>query len=174
MADADVPIVADDSVDFFPRGGDAGQMRGGLDRGLVDDPRHRRMGALAGRATGAISHRDKTWTQRREPFDRFPEGCLHRLGRRRKKLERDGNIGTDRAACTRKTTRLHFVHANSRVVTGSGSAITRGSRPSQSETVSLLASPRPGTRSSLVIKSSPAAAMKPAISSAAKPSRRCA
>ena len=66
MAHADLPIAARDLVDLVARGADAGEMRGGLDRGLAQDARDGGMGALAGRAAGAIGHGDEIRAQRRE------------------------------------------------------------------------------------------------------------
>src|SRR5690348_4443746 len=47
------------------------------------------MGALTGRATGAIGHRDEIGGQRRQAVDRVPEIALHLLRLGREELERD-------------------------------------------------------------------------------------
>ena len=63
---------------------------------LREDALDGRVGALAGRAAGAVGHRDEIRLQRREPRDRFPERLLHLRGLRRKKFERDVQCGARR------------------------------------------------------------------------------
>ena len=63
---------------------DAGQVRGGLQGRLLQHPQHGAVGAVAGRAAGAIGHRDEGRVQRLQPADRLPQALLglRRLGRR--------------------------------------------------------------------------------------------
>ncbi|MGY4367588.1 hypothetical protein ACVW1A_003653 [Bradyrhizobium sp. LB1.3] len=89
VADADLVIAVDDLVDLAARGADAGQMRGRQQRGFLQDTRDGRVGALTGRATGAISHRDEFRVERGQPVDGVPEIALHILGLGRKELEGD-------------------------------------------------------------------------------------
>ena len=89
VADAGLPIVARDRVDLLARRRDAGQMRGRFERGLLADAAHRRVGALARRAAGAVGHRDEARPQRFEPLDRGPQPLFHLLRLRREELERD-------------------------------------------------------------------------------------
>ena len=81
VAHAGGVIAAHDGVDLLARRGDAGQMRGRRQRRLGQNALDRRMGALAGRAAGAIGDRDELRRQRRQPLDRLPQGLLHLLGR---------------------------------------------------------------------------------------------
>ncbi len=53
------------------------------------DALDRRMGALAGRAAGAVGHRDEIRRQRRQPRDRLPQRLLHLRRLRREEFERD-------------------------------------------------------------------------------------
>jgi hypothetical protein len=76
------PIIADHGIDLLAAGGDAGEMGGGLERGLDQNP-----GTLERGAAGAIGYRNKIGPQWRQPRDGFPERALHLLGLRRKKLE---------------------------------------------------------------------------------------
>jgi hypothetical protein len=88
VAHADVPVVVDHLVDLGAAGADAGQVRGRLQRGLVEDPLDGAVGALAGRAPGAVGHRDEGRVQRGQTGDRLPQALFHLLGLRRKELER--------------------------------------------------------------------------------------
>src|SRR5690242_12217227 len=89
VADAGVPVGAGDIVDLALGGGDAGEMGGGLDAGLLLEPHHRLVRALAGRAAGAVGHGEESGLERRETLDRLPQGALGRLGLGRRELERD-------------------------------------------------------------------------------------
>ena len=68
VAHARLPIVLGDGVDLGPARRDAGEVRGGTDRRLVDDALQHRVGALAGVAAGAVSHRDEMRVERRQPL----------------------------------------------------------------------------------------------------------
>ncbi len=89
VADADLVIARDDVVDLALRRADAGQMRGRDQAGLFQDAGDGGMGALAGRAAGAIGHRDEVGAERRQPLDGLPQAALHLLGLRREELEGD-------------------------------------------------------------------------------------
>ena len=89
VADADLVIAVDDVVDLAARGADAGQMRGRRQLGFVQDAGDGGMGALAGRAAGAVGHRDEVGRERRQPLDGVPQAALHLLGLRREELEGD-------------------------------------------------------------------------------------
>src|SRR5436190_16616904 len=91
MADAGIPVVADDLVDFLAAGADAGQVRGRLERGLFKDALDRAVGPLARGAAGAVGHRHEGWIERLEPVDRGPQGLFHRLGLRGEELEREAD-----------------------------------------------------------------------------------
>ena len=59
VAHAGVAIAADHGVDLVARRGDAGEMRRRRQRGLGEDALDGRVRALAGRAAGAVGHRDE-------------------------------------------------------------------------------------------------------------------
>ena len=89
VADADLVIAVDDLVDLPARGADAGQMCGRQQRGFPEDAGDGRMGALAGRAAGAVGHGDEFRVERGEPVDGLPEIALHLFRLGRKELEGD-------------------------------------------------------------------------------------
>ena len=108
MADADVAIAADDLVDFAARRADTGEMRRGAKPGLRQDARDGRMGALAGRAAGAVGHGDKARIERREAGNGAPKIALHLLGLGRKELERyRGSFPRARAVMRRSESVCH-------------------------------------------------------------------
>ena len=101
VAHAGLVISADDVIDLATRRAHAGQMRGRRQRGLGEDTLHRRVGALARRAAGAVGDRHEVRPQRREPLDRLPQRALHLFGLRREELERHADAGrADMAAGT--------------------------------------------------------------------------
>src|SRR5512133_1391918 len=93
MPDPRLPIIAGNAVDLFAARGDTGQMRGGLERRLIADPAHGRVGALAGRAAGSVSNGDKARRQRFEALDDLPETRLHFRRLRGEELEGDAGRG---------------------------------------------------------------------------------
>ena len=54
-----VPVLLCDFGDFSLARTDAGEVRGGHQRGFADQPRDGGVGALAGRAACAVSHRNE-------------------------------------------------------------------------------------------------------------------
>ena len=64
VAHARGAVVADHGVDFVAGGGDAGEMGRRRQRGLRQDALDGGMGALAGRAAGAIGDRDEVRLER--------------------------------------------------------------------------------------------------------------
>ena len=92
MAHADVPIVADDRVDLFPRRVNACQMSCWLELRLLQHARDGCVRALAGRAAGAVGDRDEGGIERLEPPDRAPQGFFHGRGPRREELERHVDV----------------------------------------------------------------------------------
>jgi hypothetical protein len=88
----DVPIAARDFVDLLARRSDAGQMGGRGQLGFGDDPLDGGVGALAGRAAGAVGHRHKARPERRQRLDRPPQRFGHRFGLGREKFEADGDV----------------------------------------------------------------------------------
>ena len=98
MAHACRPIGSDDLVDLGAGGGDAGQMRRRLQTGLVDHALDGVVGALAGRAAGAIGHGDERRTERLQPAHAVPQIDLHLLVLRRKELEGDARTARAVAA----------------------------------------------------------------------------
>ncbi len=89
---AKVPIIAGDCVDFVPRRSDAGQVRGGRERGFLEYPLDRRVRAVAGRAAGSVGHRHEPRLERRERLDRVPQGLRHLLRLRREEFEAEGDV----------------------------------------------------------------------------------
>ena len=89
VADAGLPVIGGDGVDLVAGRGDAGQMRGRLQRRLVADAADGRMGPLAGRAAGAVGHRDEARRQRFKPLDHLPQPQFHLGGPRRREFEGD-------------------------------------------------------------------------------------
>ena len=87
-----VPIIARDLVDFLAGRADAGQMRRGRQRGFLEDPLDRRVGALSGRSAGAVGDRDEARLQRLEGLDRLPQRLLHLLRLRREEFEADLDV----------------------------------------------------------------------------------
>ena len=98
VAHAGRVIAADHVVDLVARRADAGEMRGRRQFGFGEDTLHRRVGALARRAAGAIGDRDEVRPQRREALDRFPERILHLVRLRWEELERDADADAAVAA----------------------------------------------------------------------------
>ena len=89
VAHARFPIAARDCVHLLAGGADAGEMGGRLEPGLPADARDRGMGAIAGRAAGAVSDRNEARGKRLQPLDRRPQLLGHLIGLRREELERD-------------------------------------------------------------------------------------
>src|SRR5262245_52099690 len=58
VVDPGLPIIGRDRIDFSSGSSDAGQVSGGLERGLAADAADRRMGAFAGRPARTVGHRD--------------------------------------------------------------------------------------------------------------------
>src|SRR6185312_16790874 len=102
MADAEIPILSRHSIDFVAACADAGEMRGRLDRGLIQYARNSRVGAFARLAAGAISDRYERGTQRLKTLNRGPEDLLHHLGLRREEFERNVDPRTGAVACARR------------------------------------------------------------------------
>src|SRR5215467_13922773 len=145
-------------------------MRGGRERGLVEDTLDGRVRALAGRAAGAVSDRHEARGERRQPRDRFPQRLVHLLGLRREELEGDVDAASTRLDETACANRVHYTASSALV-----SAIAmRRSRPSQSETAILACGPEPGASVRWVTTSRPEALIHCATVSGAKPSLRCA
>ena len=86
VANADIPVIPDDLIDFVLRRRDAGEMRGRLHMRLAGNARDNVMGAFAGRAAGAIGDGDKMWLQRLQTLHRLPELRLHFRRFRRKEF----------------------------------------------------------------------------------------
>src|SRR6185369_6262059 len=128
----------------------------------ADNPRHRRVGALAGRAARAIGHRDKAWGQRFERLDRFPQRLFHLLGLGRKEFEADLDVAArfreQRMVAVEPAERL-AVHAALRC---EAAALT----PRHRVTVNS-----PPFKCSIRSMVRPAAANQPVITSSSKPSR---
>ena len=135
MADASLPVVAGDGVDFLAGGGNTGQMRRRLQHCFLADAADRRMGALAGRAAGSVSNRDKARPQRLDALDHGPEPLVHVRRLRREELEGDARragveiadrVGREQAARRRagQTQRIvvHPCSTLSAKATGSGTA----------------------------------------------------
>src|SRR5262245_14449803 len=136
MAHAEIPIVADDAVDLSAVGGDAGEMGGGGQRRLPQHAPDRGVGALAGRAAGAIGYRNVARPERLEPADRAPQRLFHRLAFRRKELERH----VDRAAAEEAALGFgseHQAAASTLAFALRFLAAAAGFTPSHNETVSL-------------------------------------
>ena len=72
MAHAHVPIVLGDGIDFLGRGVDAGQVCRRQQVGFAEQAFDRGVGALAGRAAGAVGHRNVLGVQGREALDAVP------------------------------------------------------------------------------------------------------
>src|SRR5262245_18885722 len=172
MADTRLAIIRDHAVDLLARCRYAGEMRGGRQRRLRQNPLDGRVRALARRSAGAVGDRDEVGAQRRKPCDRFPKRRFHLLGLGWKEFERD--VDAARAAIllaalketarTRKQLRFH--QATSRA-TGCASTM-RGSRPIQSETAILPSEPGSGARFCSSTTSRPAAFIHCVTVSAAK------
>src|SRR5690606_7460288 len=83
MPDAGLPVMFGHLVDLASRGADAGQMRRRAQAGFLQDADHGVVGALAGRAAGAIGDRDEARIERRQAQHAAPQAFLHlrRLGR---------------------------------------------------------------------------------------------
>ena len=125
VADAGVPVGAGDVVDLALRGGDAGQVGGGVDAGFLLEARHGLVGALAGRAAGAVGHREEGRAQRRETLDGLPQGALGRLGLGRRELEGD----LQPLRCARgEIGRAHLAAPWISVVVGAGAGRLRARR----------------------------------------------
>ncbi len=92
VADAEIPIAARDVFDLAPARADAGQVRGGRERGFMDDALDRLVGALAGRTASPVGHGHEPGLQWREGLDRLPQGLGHPLVLRRKELEADRDV----------------------------------------------------------------------------------
>src|SRR3546814_19209493 len=92
MADTGRPIGTGDVIDLLASRLDAGKMRGGLKRRLASDAFDRGVGALAGRAAGAIGDRDEARRERLQRLPRLPHGLLHLLRPGRDAFERDFTI----------------------------------------------------------------------------------
>ena len=123
MAHAGAVIGGKRLADFVPRRADAGQMRRRLHRRFANEPRDRRVGALAGRAACAVGDRDESRVERLEPPRRLPEARLHLARLRRKELEGDAD-GRARPA---QRNVLHGHQANSASAFGNRSEMIRGS-----------------------------------------------
>src|SRR6202012_865586 len=65
----------------------AGQMRGRQQVSLAENAGDGGMGALAGRAAGAIGHRNEAGIERLQAADGLPKTLLHVSGLRRKEFE---------------------------------------------------------------------------------------
>ena len=89
MVDPGLPVSARDVIDLGTACADAGEVRGGFDRGLVADAADDGVGALARRAAGAVGHRHETGPQRRQTLDRMPQRIHHFLRLGWKEFERD-------------------------------------------------------------------------------------
>ena len=138
VADAQIPIIADDVVELGLGRGDASQMRGRLQRALAQHARDGRVRALARRAAGAIGHRDIARTKRLEPPDRAPQRLLHRRRLGREELERDVDGAAPEDAALGFGARKHYAATSTWggflfLVTAAGFS------PSQSDTVSVPA-----------------------------------
>ncbi len=72
VAHAGFPIMLGDLADLGLAGIDAGEMRGGGQASLGDDPRDGAMGPLAGGPARAIGDRDEAGIERRQLLDRGP------------------------------------------------------------------------------------------------------
>src|SRR5271169_3143042 len=69
VANPRLPVIPCNGIDLGPGRGNAGQMRGGIERGLVADAADRSMGTLTCRSAGAVGDRDKARRQWFEPLD---------------------------------------------------------------------------------------------------------
>ena len=137
-------IVAQGLANLIARGADAGEVRGGLHRRLARHALDERVGALPGRAAGAVSDGDEGGIERLEARGGLPQVRLHLRRLRREKLERDMDLGAGAA----QGKGLHRPSGKLRVVFWKSSEITRGSSAIHSATVSLPDSPLAGgTRS---------------------------
>ena len=97
VADVGCAIGAQGRANFVLRGADAGQMRRRLHRRLAHEAFKQRMGAFAGRPSGAVGHRDEGGVQRLEPGRRLPQIRLHLGVFGREELKRDLNPGSGAA-----------------------------------------------------------------------------
>src|SRR5262245_11819585 len=133
---AEIPIIADDAVNLLASGGDAGEMGGRVQRRLAQHARNRGVGALAGRAAGAIGYGDIARSEWLEAADRAPQRLFHRLALRRKELERH----IDRAATQQAALGFgceHQAAASTLAFVLRFLAASAGFTPSHRDTVSL-------------------------------------
>ena len=127
VADSLLPIAPGDGVHLARRGPDAGQVGGGFQGRLAEDPGEGGVGALAGGAAGAVSDRDEGGSHRRQPLHRVPQGLLHLLGLGREEFEGHGDVpGKGRRDGAFRKLLQHLVHgaaslAPSHTVTVKGS-----------------------------------------------------
>ena len=96
VANAGRPVPPRHLVDLLAAGADAGQVRRRLQRRFPTDANDRRVGAFAGRSTGAVGHRDVCRLQRRETLDAGPECLFHLRRLRRKEFERNLHVSRQR------------------------------------------------------------------------------
>ena len=163
-------IGCDHLVDLGAGRRHAGEMRGGRERRLGEDALDRRVGALAGRAAGAVGDRDEVRRERREPRDRLPQGLLHLLGLRREELEGDADA---RVRGCGSGWRAAAVRAPSRDLARGRRCTMRGSRASQSDTAILPSESRLRRQAAdATTPSRPACSSHCVTVSGAKPSRR--
>ena len=87
VAHAGLGISADHGVDLGAGRGDASEMRRRRQHGLGEDAFHRRVGALARRAAGAIGDGNEIRLERRQPADRLPQRLFHLRGLGRKEFK---------------------------------------------------------------------------------------
>ncbi len=87
-----VPIIPGDSVDLILACTDAGQMRGGGERGFPKNPLDRVVGPLAGRDRRRHRLRRRSAAPGARASDRAPQRLSHGLGLGRKKLEADLDV----------------------------------------------------------------------------------
>ena len=93
VADAGIAVAADDLVDFALGGLHTGQMRGGHERGFLDQSRHGGVRALARRTAGAVGDGDEPRADRLEAADGLPQALFHLVRLGRKELERHADGG---------------------------------------------------------------------------------
>jgi hypothetical protein len=89
------PIFSGDVFDLGAARLDAGEVGGGVERGLARDPLDRGVGARARRAAGAVSDGHEAGGERLERLDRLPEHLLHLLRLGREELEADVDVARD-------------------------------------------------------------------------------
>src|SRR5579862_282740 len=137
---------------------DAGEMRGGLERRLVDDALDCGVGALARAAAGAVGDGDKGRLERLQAFDCLPQRLFRFVGLGRREFERD----VKRARVGDEVFEAHAALAFLLLALSASQSFT----VSSSFAPLVMASDATGVR--------PAAANQPCTSRSAKPRRRCA